>query len=135
MKRTIFGLSITLAICASFTACNKTEDVSGEPSCNCAVFPWPSACDKNCGLVTGLVMSIDGNKVTIAAPVAHFESAASGQQFSKPVAAMQPGTFVVNDPNLLKQLRLGQRVAATYGHQGEISVLKSLKQLSPPPAQ
>jgi hypothetical protein len=110
MARALFYLSTILTVSATLIACNKTEDVAGAPSCNCAVFPWPSTCDKSCGLVTGLVTSIDGDKVTISAPVAHFEAAIPGQQRAA-VATVQPDTYVVSDPSLLKQLRLGQRVA------------------------
>jgi hypothetical protein len=106
-----------------------------EKKCDCTVFPWARECDKECGLVTGLVKSIEHGKLTISVPVlTPGKQGPAGEPVTAPIASFEDKTFAVKDDKLLAGLERGKRVALTFKREDSRTVVSSVRRVDATPA-
>ena len=104
--------------------------------CDCTVFPWSRECDKECGLVTGLVKSVEHGKLTLSIPVlTPGKQGPTGEVASPPVASFEDKTFAVKDDRILGGLQPGRRVALTFKRENKRAVVSSVRRVDATPSE
>jgi hypothetical protein len=100
-----------------------------QPTCDCSTFPPREGCDSQCGITTGVIVSVTADSVIINVP--SIKSAPTGQL--TPQITQRTFKISPTESQQLQSIQPGSRVALTFHQQSGQNVMKSFRPIPPEP--